>query len=62
MPLGKRLKIFERSEAEQTRIFGDLMEHEKRITRECGSANSEYGHSAKVFVKLSEICHPASPR
>jgi len=39
---GKGLKIFERSEAEKTRIFGELMEHEKRITRECGIANSEY--------------------
>jgi len=39
--LRKGLKAFERSEAEQTRIFGELMEHEKRITRECGIANSE---------------------
>jgi len=39
---GKGLKIFERSEAEKTRIFGELMEHEKRITRKCGIANSEY--------------------
>jgi len=40
--LGKGLKIFERSEAEKTRIFGELMEHEKSITRKCGIANSEY--------------------
>lgn len=33
--------IFERNEAERTRVFGELMEHEKRIARECGSANSE---------------------
>jgi len=39
--LRKGLKAFERSEAEQTRIFAELMEHEKRITRECGIANSE---------------------
>jgi len=39
--LGKGLKIYERSEAEQTQLFGELMEHEKRITRECSVANSE---------------------
>jgi len=39
---GKGLKIFERSEAEKTQIFGELMEHEKSITRKCGIANSEY--------------------
>jgi len=39
---GKGLKIFERSEAEQTRIFGELMEHEKSIIRKCSIANSEY--------------------
>ncbi|PUU78940.1 hypothetical protein B9Z19DRAFT_1125855 [Tuber borchii] len=38
----KGLKIFERSEAEQTRIFGELMEHEKKITRKCSVASSEY--------------------
>jgi len=38
---GKGLKAFERGDAEQTRVFGELMEHEKRITRECGIANSE---------------------
>jgi len=39
--LGKGLKIYERSEAEKTQIFGELMEHEKRITRKCSIANSE---------------------
>ena len=38
---GKGLKIFERSEAEQMQIFGELMEHDKKITRRCGIANSE---------------------
>jgi len=39
---GKGLKIFERSGAEQARIFGELMEHEKMITRKCSIAVSEY--------------------
>jgi len=37
---GKGLKIFERSEEEQTRTFWELMWHEKRITRKCSVANS----------------------
>jgi len=40
--LGKGLKIFDRSEAEQTQIFGELMEHEKSIIRKCSIADSEY--------------------
>ena len=38
---GKGLKIFKRSEEEQAWIFGELLEHDKRITRECGISNSE---------------------
>ena len=38
---GKGLKIFERSGAEQARTFGELLEHEKRITRKCSVASSE---------------------
>jgi len=38
---GEGLKIFERSEAEQAQIFGELMWHEKKITRKCSVASSE---------------------
>jgi len=52
---GKGLKAFEGSEAEKTRIFGELMEHEKRITRKCGIANSEYiGHGGSRKRGVSE--------
>jgi hypothetical protein len=39
----KGLGIYERTEAEQTQVFRELMEHEKRITRKCSISSSEMG-------------------